>query len=193
MKVYEFSNKYKGVKCNGGKRAKRSIKWVVIHDTEGSSAEGAAAYLKDRPDGSAHVVLGENDAWVLASPSTITCGTGGFNSPTYHIEQPGFAHYSRAQWLRNFRQLRRVAYWTAAMCYRLDLPARYRTAQDLRAGRAGYTTHARVTESGLGTTTHVDPGRHYPFDKRNGVKALIRGYYLVFKLKDAAKLKRRRA
>lgn len=184
MKLNQVSHRFYGLaKCRMGKRSLDAIKWIVIHDTEGDTAEGGAYTLISRPDGSAHEIVGPDVTYVLAPPTEIMCHVGGFNTPTYGIEQPGKASYTRAQWMERWAQLNRLAWRVAYWCVKLGLPPRYRTAEDLVAGKPGYTTHLQVTLSRLGSTTHTDPGRAFPFEGRRGVNALIRAWYWRFKVK----------
>lgn len=180
MALREVSKKYYGPACSSGSRPLSAVKYVVIHDTEGDTAAGGAAYLKNRPDGSVHMVVDDISAYWCAPDSLICCGTGGFNTSTWHIEQPGRAAWSAKLWLRHQSQLRRVAWHVAKKLRDFKLPCAFRTAADLRAGRGGYTTHAEVTKSGLGTTTHLDPGNGYPFTGKWSEKLLIRYYYHKF-------------
>lgn len=183
MKLNEMSAKYFGVRCSGGDRAENAAKWIVVHDTENpdaASARNTALYLHSRPDGSAHEVVGDGETYILARWRTICCGTAGFNTATYHIEQPGRAAWPRRRWMKNFGQLNRVAWRVAWLCSKHRLPPRYRTAKALRAGKPGYTTHLQVTRSNLGTTTHTDPGKNFPLAGRNGFKALVRFWRLKF-------------
>lgn len=171
MKLRRKSRKYFGVKCSGGKQP--DVRVVCLHSTEGPTAAGAASYLHTRPDGSVHIVVDDRDAYELADRGTITCGAGGFNTGVYHVEQAGFASWSRVQWLRRLRTLRRAAYWTARELRRNDLPPKpLRSGRELQHGK-GYTFHAWVTDAGY-PTTHTDPGPHYPFLK---MRALVRYYY----------------
>lgn len=184
MKLNEVSHRFYGkAKCKAGTRDIRTIRWIVIHDTEGSTTESGAYTLVTREDGSAHEIVGPGETYVIAPPGHIMCHVGGFNSPTYGIEQPGKASYSRKEWMKRWAQLNRLAWRVAYWCHQLKLPPIYRTARDLKDRKPGYTTHLQVTLSGLGDTTHTDPGRAFPFDGRRGVKALIKLWYMRFRIR----------
>lgn len=160
MKLGQRSTKYAPCACGGSEQRPRTI---VIHSTEGATAEGAAAYLKNRTDGSAHVVVDNNDTFVLQSARKTTCGVGCFNAAVYHIEQAGFAAWSHARWLRNAPTIRRAAYEAARQCVRFNIDPVWLSAQDLRNGkREGITSHAVAVQSGITCSTHTDPGKHYP-------------------------------
>lgn len=159
----------------GGYSSSGKVRTVVLHSTEGSTAEGGAAYLHQSTTGSVQIVVDDKDAFRLANDSKVCCGVGGFNDRCVHIEQAGFASWSRKQWLRRLRTLRRAAYWTAVTLKKHDIPCRKLTVKKLREGRrSGYTYHRWIVEAGLGTSTHTDPGPHYPYTKMD---ALIQYYY----------------
>lgn len=170
MKLNDSSRKYFPCSCGGDNQRPDTI---VLHSTEGPTAAGAAAYLKNRPDGSAHVVVDNHDTFVCQVPTKTTCGAGGFNSDVYHIEQAGYAAWSRGRWVRNILTVRRAAYRAARISARYNVPLRWLSPEDIRRGRKGITTHANVTASGVATTTHTDPGKHYP---RRTFMALARRY-----------------
>lgn len=171
MKLSHRSKQYSPCDC-GGDRQDR-IDNIVIHSTEGGTAQGAAAYLQHRPDGSAHVVVDDKDTYELQVPGRVTCGCAGFNTHVYHIEQAGFAAFSRGQWMNHIGTIRRCAYETARIAVRYNVPLRWLSPADLKAGKEGIATHATVTLSGVGTTTHTDPGKHYP---RHVYMALVKRY-----------------
>lgn len=179
MRIDQISRKYFGVQCSGGNQKGR-IKAICLHSTEGSTAAGAAAYLHGRPDGSVHIVVDDDEAYRLANDSTITCGAGGYNTGVVHIEQAGFAHWSRRQWLRRTKTLVRASYWTAVELRKHDLKPRVlRSRSELERG-GGYTFHYLVTKAGY-PTTHTDPGPHYPELR---VRLMIRFFYHHPKAKE---------
>jgi hypothetical protein len=59
--------------------------------------------------------------------------------------------------LNHRKMLRRTAHLTAELCLANDLPIRFLSAKDLRAGRKGITTHANVSAA-FGQSSHWDPG-----------------------------------
>lgn len=178
MKLRRISRKYYGVKC-GGYSASGKPKAVCLHSTEGSTAAGAASYLHTRPDGSVHIVVDDKEAFRLLNDSKVACGAGGYNDRVIHIEQAGFASWSRKQWLRRIRTLRRAAYWTAVSLRKHDLKPRPLKGKAAIQRGNGYTFHAWVMQAGY-PTTHYDPGPHYPYLKE---RALIRFYYHIVRAK----------
>lgn len=66
--------------------------------------------------------------------------------------------------------LKRTADLTAELCYVYDIPVRMLSVNDLRAGRRGIATHAKVSQA-FKQSTHWDPGA-WPYRKfLNMVKA----------------------
>lgn len=55
------------------------------------------------------------------------------------------------------KMLRRTARLAAELALAYDLPTRFLSPRDLRAGRRGITTHANVSKA-FGESTHWDPG-----------------------------------
>lgn len=168
MRLSKVSRKYMPCDCGGSPQRPHT---VVIHSTEGSTAEGAAAYLKHRTDGSAHIVVDNNNSFKLQSARKTTCGAGGFNTNVYHIEQAGFASWSRDRWVRNILTVRRAAYDAARVCVKYNIPIRWLAPNEV-GKRDGITSHLNVQLAGY-PTTHTDPGKHYP---RRTFMALVRRY-----------------
>lgn len=167
----QLSRRFFGVRCSGGDNGK--VKAVVLHSTEGSTAAGASAYLHDRRDGSVHIVVDDEEGFLLAKDDTACCGAAGYNSGVIHVEQAGFARWRRTQWLRREMTMRRAAYWTARKLRRHGLkPRRLKSRRELERG-GGYTYHVDITRAGF-QTTHTDPGAHYPYAR---MAAWIRFYF----------------
>lgn len=170
MRLSHRSKRYNPCECGGSRQHPRVI---VIHSTEGGTAEGAAAYLENRTDGSAHVVVDNTDTFMLRRANRTTCGCAGFNQDVYHIEQAGYAAWKRPRWLRNLPTVRRAAYCAARVAKQYNIPVRWLSPQELRQGKSGITSHLNVTLSKVGTTTHTDPGKGYP---KHTFMAFVRRY-----------------
>lgn len=137
------------------------VKWIVMHSEEASTARSAARWFAD-PDsnGSAHLCVDDKECYRTLPDDMIPWGAAGANTNGLHIEQAGFAAWKKWQWLKHRRQLNRSAFKAARWCKRYRIPARFVKADDLRAGRAGITTHAEVSKAFGGD--HTDPGRGWP-------------------------------
>lgn len=161
MRLDEVSREF-GVTCTGGKRARNFATCAVIHQTGGSTARGAADYLSTRPDGSVHVVVDNEEAYMTAPISTITCGVRDVNSWTWHVEQAGPFSWRLSDWRDNFRTVRRCAWHVARFLVAQGLPRRMLSVADINAGkRQGWTTHENLSLSVVSSSTHTDPV-HYP-------------------------------
>jgi N-acetyl-anhydromuramyl-L-alanine amidase AmpD len=143
------------------------IKHVVIHDEEypvgdtsaesvaaffaGATARGSAHYIEDS-DSEQHCVAEDHIA-AHAPPNTGSVG----------LEQDGYAHFTVEDWTRPGSQatIRRTAARVADICDRHDVPKRWVTVDDLRAGGHGITSHLNKSLA-FGQSDHTDPGPNYP-------------------------------
>jgi hypothetical protein len=151
-----------------GERELDSIRLIVLHDTEGGDAAGIAGYFRSSSArGSAHLVVDDRGCYRCLPDNVIPWGAANANSDGFHIEQCGYASWSKARWLVHSIMLHRAAYKIAVHCRKFDLPVRFVDAAGLAAGHKGVTTHAEVSaytrEQHLaGDDTHSDPGSGYP-------------------------------
>lgn len=160
-----------------GQRPESAIKWVVLHSTEGGTADIIARYFHGSSSGgSTHLVVDDVKCQRCLPNTAICWGAPGANYAGFHIEQCGFAKWSLSTWKHHINTLRRAAYKTALHCKKFDIPARFVWAADLRAGKAGITTHAECSKAFGGT--HWDPGPGWP---RLLFMGLVKGYLLTMK------------
>jgi hypothetical protein len=154
------SRKYTATR-HDGTRGTKPVLWIVMHCTEGATAEGAASWFaNEHATGSAHLVVDAEECFRCLRDDQIPWAAPGANVNGFHVEQAGFAHWSEAQWLRRAGTLERAAWKTAAACRRFNVPTIFRTASNLRARVPGVTTHAECTRAFGGT--HTDPGSGWP-------------------------------
>jgi N-acetylmuramoyl-L-alanine amidase. len=148
---------------NGGVRPVSDIKLVVIHDTEGGgSAKNVAAWGATQRNASWHVVV-DNDCVVRQLPDNIVAwGAPPCNDEGLQCEIVGFASWSKLQWFKNQSSLKRAAWQTARWCVGHDIPARWLTDAQLKAGAKGLTYHAQVSRV-FDESDHTDPGKNFPF------------------------------
>jgi hypothetical protein len=154
---------------HGGLRAVSSILWLVLHDTEGSTAEGAAAYFAGpEKTGSAHFCIDANHCYRTLDPDVIAYAAfDPANEIGLHFEQAGFAAWTRQQWLTIGRgTIERTAYRVAYWSKQLGIPLAWLTDTQLKAQRRkGVTTHRQITRCFPGPGhDHTDPGPNYPQD-----------------------------
>jgi hypothetical protein len=99
----------------------------------------------------------------------IPWGAPPLNTAGFHIEQAGYAAWSRAQWLEHRTTVDRAAYKASLRCTRFKIPVRLLNVAQLRADFAqhhpggGVVTHATVSAA-FQESTHTDPGHGYPLD-----------------------------
>lgn len=158
---------------SSGHRPESAIKWIVLHDTEGGSADSVARYFaSSSAQGSTHLVVDDQQCQRCLPNTAIPWGAQGANFAGFHIEQCGFASWGADTWKRlHWRTLERAAYKTALHCKKFGIPARFCFAADLRAGKPGVTTHAECTKAFGGS--HTDPGSGWP---RVFFMATVKGY-----------------
>lgn len=164
---------------HSGDRRPASIRYIVMHSTEGSTAEAAARYfMTPQSGGSANLVLDDVVCYRTLLDHVIPWGAPPLNTLGFHIEQAGFARWTRAEWLEHRSTLERAAYKAALRCHWYQIPARLLDAAALRSDfgdvkdksgipahpgplRGGIVTHATVSEA-FGLSDHTDPGDGWP-------------------------------
>jgi N-acetylmuramoyl-L-alanine amidase len=135
-----------------GDRPVSAVIGIVIHDTEGGTAEGIAKYFKTNTTGYTHLVVDDKECQRCLRDKAISRGARGANTRGFHIEQCGHASWSVAKWRQHIRMIRRSAYKTALHCHKFKIPPRWITARDLTAGRAGITSHAERSRRSVAAT-----------------------------------------
>ena len=155
---------------NSGKRPLTAIKWIVLHSTEGATAEGAASWFANpSSEGSAHLVVDENDCFRCLDNDEVPWAAPGANYNGFHIEQAGFASWTRTEWLVHDKELRRAAFKAAVHAKAFGIPLRWVGPIGLRLGRKGLTTHRDVSYAwpilARKAGFHTDPGVNYPKDR----------------------------
>jgi hypothetical protein len=188
VKTYEYDDRYfRQQHCAVSQTA---IKLVVLHSTEGPTAEGGAITLSSSSDVSAHLCVGKGVTYRIVPEWLGSCTVQEPNDWTLNIEQVGFAAWSRKKWLQHLNTIKRAAFWTAWWCKKHKLPRRFRNAKALDAGEIrGYTTHAQLSLSKWSSSTHTDPGPNYPLFGNVSFRALL----LYYRGRIAAGLKPKQA
>jgi len=147
-----------------GKRDVDTIRLIVIHSTESSSARSSASWFANPASaGSAHLLVDDRECYRTLDNDEIPWGAPGANTMGFHIEHAGFAKWTRAQWLQHEDTLKRGAFKSALHARRFGIPFKWLTADDLRHGRSGFVTHAVVSEFNP-AGNHTDPGPNFPRD-----------------------------
>lgn len=146
---------------HSGFRPVHEIIWIVMHDTEGGTAEGIAAYFAGpNAQGSAHLVVDNKECYRCLTDSQVPWGAPGANSKGFHIEQCGYARWSAVVWKKHLETLKRAAYKAAFHCHKYNIPPVFVQAKGLKNGQKGVTTHKECTKAFGGT--HTDPGPMWP-------------------------------
>jgi hypothetical protein len=166
-----------------GERRQASIRYIVLHSTEGGTAESVAKYfMTPQSGGSANIVVDDFACYRCLADTIIPWGAPPLNTHGFHIEQAGYAAWSRARWLLHRGTIRRAAYKAAQRCRWYKIPARILTAAELERDfgkdfiqhdgtaifqpgplHGGIVTH-RVIDDAFHDSTHTDPGPSYPLD-----------------------------
>lgn len=148
---------------HSGTRAPSQIQYVCLHDTEGGTAKSVALmFHSSEAAGSAHLVVDDFESQRCLEDNQIPWAAPGLNTTGFHIEQCGFAAWSKARWMLHQPMLHRTAYKTARICHRYGIPVKLVRAAGIRAGVPGVTTHHEVTLAFPAINDHTDPGPHYP-------------------------------
>src|SRR6476659_2690471 len=153
-----------------GKASHKNI--IVLHDTEGGTAESIARYFQHNSGGYTHLVVDDKDCYRCLENLDIPRGAPGANSLGFHIEQCGYAKWSLVIWKTHLNTLKRAAYKTALHCHKLNIPPVFIKAPELKQGAKGITTHAECTKAFGGS--HTDPGPGWP---RYLFMGYVRTYY----------------
>ena len=137
---------------NSGPRPARPT-LVVVHCTEGATAEGAARWFANpRSAGSAHLVVDDHEVWRCVDDMTIAWHAIGVNTIGLGLEIAGFAAWTRDDWMQHQPRLVEAARIHAGWNRVYGIPLVESTTR-------GYHSHA-----GLPRNNHTDPGMGFPWD-----------------------------
>jgi N-acetylmuramoyl-L-alanine amidase len=171
---------------DSGARKATSIRLIVIHSAEAAdsfggdtSAEGVANYFSRSSTKASTQLAVDRDSCVRMLPDlVIPWGAKGANSDGLHVENCGYAKWTKAEWLKRTTLLRRSAAKCAMWAWRYNIPCRWLSVAQVKAGRAkGFTTHKDVNDAFKGGS-HWDPGPGFP---RTEFMEWVRGYYKEIK------------
>jgi hypothetical protein len=165
-----------------GERLPSRIRYIVLHSTEGGNAKSVAEYFTEPGSGgSANLVVDDFACYRCLGDNVIPWGAPPLNTNGFHIEQCGYAAWSRARWLLHRNTIRRAAYKAAVRMKWYNIPARVLTVEDLIADyylpadvqaqnaanqgplRGGIVTHKTISAA-YHESDHTDPGDGYPID-----------------------------
>lgn len=164
MNPYAANCKLKRAAHDSGPRKAKSIRLVVIHSAETTSAAGVANFFASTAQASTQLTADQKECWRMLPDLVIPWGAPGANSDGLHIEICGYARWSREEWLHHEKTLRRAAWKAAKWCWLYDIPPRWLSNSQLANGVSrGLTTHKQVSDV-FKRGTHWDPGPHFPKD-----------------------------
>lgn len=153
---------------DSGNRPLTSIKYVVLHSTESppGSAKAVAEYFTTQGSGgSAHLVIDDVSCYGCLPDNVTPWAAPPFNSNGFHIEQVGYANWSRREWLIHEATVERSAFKAALRCNAHGIRLVWLDSSALQAGaKTGITTHAAVSAA-FHKSDHHDPGGGYPGDR----------------------------
>jgi hypothetical protein len=125
---------------------------VVVHCTQGATAEGAARWFANpRSAGSAHVVVDDTEVWRCVDDMVIAWHARGHNTIGLGLEIAGFAQWTETEWMARHPRLREAARIHAGWNTKYGIPL-------VRSSTRGYHPHA-----GLPGNDHWDPGPGFPW------------------------------
>jgi hypothetical protein len=153
----------KAVHTSGPRKAS-DIRNIVMHSTEGPTAAGAAGWFANpKSSGSANLVVDGKECYRTVDDLVVPWAAPPLNTKGFHIEQAGYTHWTRAEWLAHTPTLDRAAYKAALRAVEYKIPIRFVGPLGLRLGRRGFTSHAAVSKA-FRQSDHTDPGTGYPWD-----------------------------
>ena len=145
----------------------------VFHTTENHDTtppENVANWQKNPANGSSYNVLCGADATgaktVRGNPDNRRPWSAGEpgNTDATHFSNVGWASRTRAEWLKNPKQLERNAEWAADQHLRYGRPLVWLEPEDLDAGKKGFTSHGNWFHGRGGPAYRSDPGDGFPHD-----------------------------
>ena len=149
-------------KHDSGPRKASSIRLVVIHSAESTSAGAVAQFFAGSAQASTQLAADDYVCYRMLPDLVIPWGAPGANSDGLHVETCGFAKWDAAQWRGHEPMLRRTAWKVAKWCWLYDIPVRWLTDRQLANGTArGLTQHVQVSKV-FKKSTHWDPGPNFP-------------------------------
>lgn len=160
---------------DSGARRATSIRLIVLHSAESTSASGVAGYFaRPATQASTQLAVDAKSCYRMIPDLVVPWGAPGANSDGLHIELCGYARWTKDEWLERQALLERAAAKCAAWAWTYRIPRRYLTREQLLDGRSrGFTTHADVNAA-FKRGDHWDPGLGFP---RVEYMAHVRRFY----------------
>ncbi len=162
---YRDPCKVKRAAHDSGARTARSIRLVVLHSAEGTSAQGVANHFaRSDVQASTQLAVDDNECYRMLPDLVVPWGAPGANSDGLHVEFCGYARWERSEWLEHESMLQRTAWKVAKWCWQYGISPRYLNDKQLASGTArGIVTHVQVSRV-FKRSTHWDPGEGFPLN-----------------------------
>jgi len=148
----------------------RTVNWIVIHDMEAPESEGraraCAKYFQNPPRmGSSHVTVDDKEVIQCVRDNNEAAGAVGANKRGIHIEIPGIATQTEADWgdVYSTAAIEVASDVAAQYCLKFEIPVKHLSNEELRAGEKGIVGHVQVSAVFPGTG-HFDPGPSFPWE-----------------------------
>jgi hypothetical protein len=168
---------------HGGKYGAGTPLGVAVHSTEGPNGPGAAEAVAgpgwfggSKAGTSAHKIVDQNSICEGVRRDTVAWALGaGGNGLYISYEFSGYASWDAATWRQpaQLSMLQIAAQHIADDLKAIGAPARWLSVAQAAARQKGLLTHNDVRLAFPGTTTHSDPGAHFPY-------AELLGYVLSY-------------
>ncbi len=155
------------------------LRWIVWHSTESSEVRSGAHnvaagwFAEPASKVSAHIVVDAGadprypDGVVeCVKPADTAWHAANANAGGYGIEIVGRAGQGTGAWSDPYSlaAIANACRWILSNPALKDIPHRWLTDAQLRAGERGHIVHSQVSRV-LGGTTHTDPGLGFPYAK----------------------------
>lgn len=147
---------------NSGKRSIAAITNIVIHSTEGETAEGAASWFANPASaGSAHMVLSDDVCFITLPETLVPWAAPPWNTRGYHVEIAGFAAWTAKEWEAHEKRIINAAEKVAYRCHRYQVNPIWLDEFQVHREDHGITSH-RIIDEVFHQSTHTDPGPNFP-------------------------------
>lgn len=147
---------------DSGRRKASAIRQVVIHSTEGGTAKSVAEFFHSTAQASTQLVVDGATCYRCVPDLVIPWGAPGVNSTGLHVELCGFARWTEAEWLVHDAMLKRAAFKCAVWVWTYNLPMRWLTVAQVKAGARGFLRHVDASRAFGTPGGHTDPGEGFP-------------------------------
>lgn len=146
---------------SAGRRVDLIVEHLMVTDEESDKAEWCANYFASpsAPQASAHYCRDDNSIVQGVRDEDVAWAAPGANSDGIQIENAGTLQ-TPAGWDDKYSRALLTGELEARLCKKHGIPAIWRDAADLRAGKRGITDHWETTKA-FGLSTHTDNGQGF--------------------------------